>query len=123
MPTVSGVPPTRRDWSGDPLPTHVFLILLALADGDAHGAGIRKAVLERSDGAVAIDPGSLYRLIARLVDDTLILEADGPASDDDQRPRYYRLSAGGRRVLQNETERLARLVAEARARTRCRVRS
>jgi len=123
MPTVSDVPPSRRDWSEGPLPTQIFLILLALADGDAHGARIRKAVLERSEGAVEIDPGSLYRLIARLVDAALILETDGPASDDDQRPRYYRLSAGGRRTLQNETERLARLVAEARARTRCRVRT
>ena len=71
MPTVSDVPPTRRDWSEGPLPTQIFLILLALADGDAHGARIRKAVLERSEGAVDIDPGSLYRLIARLVDDRL----------------------------------------------------
>jgi DNA-binding PadR family transcriptional regulator len=115
------VPPTRRDWTDGPLPTQIFLILLALADGDAHGARIRKAVLERSEAAVDIDPGSLYRLVARLLDDGLILETDVPATSDD-RPRYYRLSAAGRRVLENETERLARLVAEARARTRCRVR-
>jgi DNA-binding PadR family transcriptional regulator len=117
------VPPTRRDLSEGPLSTQIFLILLALADGDAHGATIRKAVLERSEGAVDIDPGSLYRLIARLLDDGLILETDGPPSEENQRQRYYRLSASGRRVLQHETERLARLVAEARARTRCRVRT
>ena len=117
------VPPTRRDWSEGPLSTQVFLILLALADGDAHGARIRKAVLERSEGAIDIDPGSLYRLIARLLDDALILETDGRASDDDKRQRYYRLSASGRRVLQNETDRLGRLVAEARAKMRCRIRT
>jgi DNA-binding PadR family transcriptional regulator len=117
------VPPTRRDLSEGPLSTQIFLILLALADGDAHGARIRKAVLERSEGAVDIDPGSLYRLIARLLDDALILETDGPPTGDDQRQRLYRLSVNGRRVLQNETERLGRLVAEARARTGCRVRT
>lgn len=117
------VPPSRRDWSEGPLSSQIFLILLSLADSDAHGAQIRKAVMERSDGAIDIDPGSLYRLIARLLDDALILEADGPAGEEDQRQRYYRLSANGRRVLQNETERLARLVTEARARMRCRIRT
>jgi hypothetical protein len=34
----------------------LFLILLALADGDAHGYRLRQAVIERSDGQIRLTP-------------------------------------------------------------------
>jgi DNA-binding PadR family transcriptional regulator len=112
------MPPTRQSTAALPLSSSVFLILLALAEGEAHGYRIRAAVLERSHGAVRLDPGSLYRLIARLVDDGAIAEAPRRSrSDDDPRRRYYRLTAAGRRLLDAETGRLADLVAVARATT------
>jgi len=90
----------------------VALILLALAEGAAHGYRIRADVIEYSGGAVTLDPGSLYRLIARLVDDGLIEEV--PRSlrpeDDDARRRYYRMTPVGGRLLQAETDRMAGLV-------------
>jgi DNA-binding PadR family transcriptional regulator len=100
-----------------PLAPAVYLILLSLADAELHGYRLRAAVLERSQGAVKLDPGSLYRLIARLVDDALIAEAPARArpKDDDERRRYYRLTPLGRRVLEAETNRLADLIALARA--------
>ena len=101
-----------------PLPPPIYLILLALQDGDSHGYRIRADVIDRSSGTVSLDPGSLYRLIARLLDEGLISEATAraePATGD--RRRLYRLTAIGRRVLAAETDRMADLVAQARARS------
>ena len=111
------MPPTAQSLSRLPLPPTVFLILLSLADGDAHGYQIRKNVIEHSNGSVRLDPGSLYRLIGRLLDERLIDETGSRgAADDDARRRYYRLTALGKRVLLQETERLSDLVDQVRAR-------
>ena len=101
-----------------PLPSPVFLILLVLADGEAHGYAIRKAIAARTDGAVSLDPGSLYRLIARLFDQDLIAEAAG----GDARRRTYKLTRLGRRVLEAEADRMATLASYVRPRTRRRPR-
>jgi DNA-binding PadR family transcriptional regulator len=118
------MPPTRQSTASLPLAPAVFHILLALADGDAHGYRIRADVIERSNGALTLDPGSLYRLIARLSEDRLIDEAPGrPRPDeDDERRRYYRLTPLGRRVLAAETNRMADLVAMSRAKAAKRAR-
>ena len=111
------MPPTAQSLARVPLPPTVFLILLSLSEGEAHGYQIRKNVIEHSNGSVRLDPGSLYRLIGRLLDDGLIDEtASRDAADEDTRRRYYRLTALGRRVLLEETERLADLVNRVRAR-------
>lgn len=119
------MPPTRQSTAALPLAPAVFHILLALADGDAHGYRIRADVIERSNGALKLDPGSLYRLIARLSDDGLIDEAPTrpKADEDDERRRYYRLTPLGRRVLAAETNRMADLVAVSRAKSAKRARS
>lgn len=111
------MPPVPQSLSKLPLPPPIFLILLALTDGDAHGYRIRQAVIERSRGAVRLDPGSLYRLMARLFDEGLVAEASTPPPDhnDDERRRYYRLTPRGRKVLDAETDRLEHLVSQARA--------
>ena len=95
-----------------PVKPKVFMVLLALSEGATHGYAIRKDVLERSAGAVELDPGGLYRLIARLEADGLIEPTLGrpPAADDDDRRNYYGLTKLGRAVLAAEARRLARLV-------------
>jgi DNA-binding PadR family transcriptional regulator len=114
------MPPTRQSTASLPLAPAVFHILLALADGDAHGYRIRADVIERSNGALKLDPGSLYRLIARLIADGLIDEAPArpKADNDDERRRYYRLTPLGKRLIKAETERMAALVAVSRAKAR-----
>lgn len=113
------MPPTRQSTAKQPLSPAVFHILLALADGNAHGYRIRADIIEASHGALVLDPGSLYRLIARLLEDELI--EDAPASSrpstDDARARVYRLTSGGRRLLKAETDRMSALVAVARSKT------
>jgi len=88
-----------------------FHILLALAQKPCHGYGIMKEVERESNGEARLEIGSLYRLLARMLDSGLIEEADG-----DERRRYYRISRMGRRVLKAEAERLASLVEIFRAR-------
>jgi len=113
------MPPTRQSTAALPLAPAVFHILLALADGDVHGYRIRADVIERSNGTLRLDPGSLYRLIARLSADGLIDEAASrPSADqDDERRRYYRLTKVGRALLREETDRMADLVIVSRAKT------
>lgn len=97
-------------------PAH-YLILLALAEGDCHAYALNKEVARWSEGRVHLGPGSLHRALDQLVDEALIEESpDRPARTlDDERRRYYRLTALGRRVAGGETDRLAGLVAAARA--------
>jgi DNA-binding PadR family transcriptional regulator len=100
-----------------PLTPAVFSILLALAAGEKHGYAIMQDILQSSAGALRIGPGTLYRSIKQLLAAGLIKESGDrpdPALDDERR-RYYRLSAFGRRVLSAEAERLARLVSQAQA--------
>lgn len=96
-----------------PLKPLVFLTLLVLRSRDAHGYAIKKEVARRSEGAVDLEPGTLYRLLARLLDQGLIEESRRrPAAEaDDERRRYYRLTALGRDVVAAEAVRLDRLVA------------
>jgi DNA-binding PadR family transcriptional regulator len=92
----------------------VHVLLLALSHGPRHGYLLIQEVEELSERALRLDPGTLYRWLARLLDDGLIVEAPSPApSDDDARRRYYHLTARGRQALEGENERLARLLARA----------
>jgi DNA-binding PadR family transcriptional regulator len=88
-----------------------FHILMALTQGPRHGYALMKEVERESEGGVRLEIGSLYRLLARLLDSGLIEEAD-----EDERRRYYRLSRLGYRVLKGEAVRLASLVELSRAR-------
>ena len=99
-----------------PLPPHVFQILLALADRDLHGLGIMHDVLDRSGGRVRLWPGMLYRSLQRLVAAGLIVETATPGPPEAGRPKYFTLTPAGRRQCTQEAQRLAELVAVARAR-------
>ena len=54
-----------------PLRPVEFLVLLALAEQDQHGYGLTQAIAERTDGAVRLEPGNLYKVLKRLVADGL----------------------------------------------------
>lgn len=97
-----------------PLTPVAFEVLVSLADAARHGYAIMQEIEDR--GAIRIRPGTLYRAISRLVSQGLIDETAGPADpDDDERRKYYRLTARGRGVVAAEAERLAAQVATARA--------
>lgn len=100
-----------------PLAPAVFHVLMALAGDDRHGYGIIQEVLARTDGGVRLSPGTLYRSIQRMLEDQLIVEiSERPAPElDDERRRYYRITAFGRAVARAEANRLHELVRLARA--------
>ena len=99
-----------------PLTPVVFEIALALAAGERHGYEIMQDVERRTDGQIVLHPGTLYRALGRLLDQGLIEELDErpAACDDDERRRYYKLTALGHAVARAEVARLASQVSAAR---------
>src|SRR6266403_5601417 len=100
-----------------PLPPATFHILMAVADEDRHGYAIIQDVAARTDGELKLSAGTLYRSIQRMLEQGLILETrDRPApEEDDERRRYYRITALGTAVAKAEARRLTQLVRMARA--------
>jgi DNA-binding PadR family transcriptional regulator len=88
-----------------------FHILLALVEGPRHGYEIMKEVERESGGTVRLQVGTLYRLLARLLEAGWLAEAA-----EDGRRRNYRLTRLGRRALRAEAERLAVVVDRLRLR-------
>ena len=97
-----------------PLTAVAFEILLTLSDGDCHGYHIMQDVDRRTAGAIVLHPGTLYRALARLLDEALIEEMDTRASKDDERRRYYRLTREGREAARQEMARMSALLIHAR---------
>ncbi len=99
-----------------PLPEATFHILMAVAEDDRHGYAIIQDVSARTGGALKLSPGTLYRSIQRMLEQGLLEEtAERPAAElDDERRRYYRITAFGRQVAKAEARRLAQLVRLAR---------
>jgi len=94
-----------------PLPHLTYLVLLALAAGDAHGWAIIKRIREMTSARTNPSSGSLYLAMVRLEDRGLLEEAEAPPGEDvDERRRHYRLTRFGRSVLEAESARLRSLV-------------
>ena len=114
---------TRKQRSSDgvsdfvPLPPAPLHIVLALNRGERHGYGLMSDVEELSDGVITMGPGTLYGSIKKLRGQGLIEETEGRVdpSLDDQRRRYYRLTALGQQVCDAEIQRLANLVERSRS--------
>jgi DNA-binding PadR family transcriptional regulator len=99
-----------------PLPPATFHILLALSTGERHGYAIILDVEARTNGELRLSAGTLYRSIARMVEQGLITEVDKRRTrDDDERRRYYRITSFGTAVARAEMARLTELVRLAKA--------
>ena len=101
-----------------PLTPPVFHILLALAEEERHGYGIMQDVARQTDGALQLGPGTLYGCLKRMLAAGLVEESEerpDPALDDERR-RYYRMTALGKRTVRAEAQRLAGAVTVAMAR-------
>lgn len=103
---------------GAPLTPATFHILLTLAEDPRHGFAIKRAVEDRTGGAVRLGPGTLYAALARLVEDGLVRKIapgrDAPATPGPPSPTY-RLTRHGREALRADLDRLERDVRAARA--------
>jgi len=100
-----------------PLPAAAFHILMALVDDDLHGYEIMRRVEEQTAGRTRLGPGTLYSSIQALLEAGFIVEVSQPGAADtnDERRRYYRVTAAGRRAGREEAERMADLLRIARA--------
>ena len=93
-----------------PLAPAALHILLALSAQDLHGYGIMQDVQRQTEGRLRLGPGTLYDNLARLLKNGLVAE-----SGEDERRRYYRLTAFGKKVLGAEVVRLETVIRDARA--------
>jgi DNA-binding PadR family transcriptional regulator len=93
-----------------------FHVLLSLTGGERHGYGIIQDIEARGETSVP-DVGTMYRALARMLENGLIEEAARrPAPDaGDERRNYYRITDAGRRAARAEARRLEALTHAARA--------
>jgi DNA-binding PadR family transcriptional regulator len=102
------------DWK--PLSEPVLLILLSLADQPRHGYALLKDIETLSGGRVRMGTGTLYGALRRLLEDQWIQRFE---QDDTSREKQaYRLTAAGRRQLQQEVQRMKQLTRAANSRLR-----
>jgi DNA-binding PadR family transcriptional regulator len=100
-----------------PLKPDAFYVLLVLLHGERHGYAIMREAAERSDHRVELQAGALYRLLARMLEDGLVVGVGRGSAlrFDDERRRYYRVTALGKRTIAAEAERMMSLAEAARA--------
>jgi transcriptional regulator len=90
-----------------------LLILRTLLLGPAHGHAIVKAIETNSEDVLQVEQGSLYPALHRLLKRGWISFAEG-TSENNRRAKFYKLTALGRRQLEEETskwEKLSRAIA------------
>ncbi len=109
-----------EDQSARPLTPATFHILLSVVQGPAHGYRIKRAVEERTDGAVRLGAGTLYAGLGRMVRDGLIEETEPPDDaarvvEPSSRWRFYEITDLGSDVLEGEIARLEGDLQAARA--------
>jgi DNA-binding PadR family transcriptional regulator len=114
---MMGMDRRKRPESFGPLRPVEFHILLSLAAGERHGYGIIQDAESRGETAVP-DVGTLYRALARMVDQGLIALAARRHAPDagDERRTYYRILPLGMQVARAEARRLEALTRAARRR-------
>ena len=91
-----------------PLRPVEFHILLSLTAGERHGYGMIQDAAARGE---SVDVGTLYRALARMVDQGLIGASQRRHAPDagDERRNYYRLLPRGLKVARLEAQRVAAL--------------
>ena len=86
-----------------------MLILKTLQWGPKHGHGIGQAIRAGSGELLQVETGSLYPALHRLEKQGW-LSSEWKVSDKNQKAKYYRLTAAGKRQLLTEESNWKRLV-------------
>jgi len=86
-----------------------MLILQTLQWGTQHGHGIGQAIRANSGELLRVETGSLYPALHRLEQQGWI-KSEWKLSENNQRAKYYRLTAAGKKQLSNEQGRWKLLV-------------
>ena len=124
---------TNQDLPGDeevppgltPLREPTLFILLALTRERKHGYAILKEVEALSEGRVVLSTGTLYGALARLLEQGVIQKSSDDRGDnssssksrsgsaDVRERKYYELTQHGRRMLEDEINRMGAILATA----------
>jgi PadR family transcriptional regulator, regulatory protein PadR len=78
------------------------LILKALIWGPLHGYSITDFIRRHSDDVLLVEEGTLYPALWRLENKELV-EAEWGLSENNRKAKFYKLTAAGRRRLQQES--------------------
>ena len=94
-----------------PYGTLDLMVLKTLdAMGPLHGYGIARRIEQVTDGALALNQGTIYPALLRLEQKRWIASAWG-TSESNRRARFYRITPAGRKQLAAETDAWARTVS------------
>jgi PadR family transcriptional regulator PadR len=85
-----------------------LMILTILARAPMHGYGISQRLAALSHDRFQVNPGSLFPSLYRLEQDGK-LKADWRPTENNRRAKYYRLTAAGKRQLEQHRERWSRI--------------
>ena len=87
-----------------------MLIMRALLRGPAHGYAVAEWIQQTSQQVLKVEEGALYPALHRL-ELRGMLAANWGTSDNNRRAKFYQLTPEGRRCLNAESQRWARLSA------------
>jgi PadR family transcriptional regulator, regulatory protein PadR len=85
-----------------------MLILKALIRGPLHGYAVAEWIHQTSQQVLRVEEGALYPALHRL-ELRGVLKAEWGVSDNNRRAKFYRLTAEGKKRLNRESQRWARL--------------
>src|SRR5918998_1897071 len=85
-----------------------MIVLQTLRWGPRHGYGIAQMIRANSQEALQVETGSLYPALHRLEKQGWI-KSEWKNSEHNQRAKYYRITAAGRKQLQAEQSRWNRM--------------
>jgi DNA-binding PadR family transcriptional regulator len=100
-----------------PLSHQDFQVLLVLKNEPRHGYGIVQAAGEQFPAEPALEIGSLYRIVSRMLEQGLIREVGRPRRQpiDGRRRRFYGVTDLGLSVARAEAARLRTLLHSPQA--------
>src|SRR3954470_18059251 len=94
----------------DLLPGTLYMMVLrTLAAGPLHGYAIARRIHDASRGGIAIEDGSLYPALNRMLVKGW-LKAEWGISENNRKARFYRLTPEGRKQLDQEAVEFERMV-------------
>ena len=91
-----------------PQGTLELMILTILARAPMHGYGLSQRLAVLSNDEFHVNPGSLFPSLYRLEQDGK-LKAEWRPTENNRRAKYYKLTASGRRQLDQHRERWNRV--------------
>lgn len=87
-----------------------MLVLQTLQWGAQHGYGISQAIRANSGDVLQVETGSLYPALHRLERQRWV-ESEWRQTESNQRAKYYRITASGRKQLAADRSKWEQMVA------------